>query len=39
MLKVAQGQTSGSTKNYEEAGSIVYTTVSSIKTVLSWSCR
>ena len=40
MLKVTQGQTSRSTKNYEEAGSIVYTTVSSIKTVLSLNaCR
>jgi len=40
MLKVTQGQTSRSTKNYEEAGSVVYTTVSSIKTVLSLNaCR
>jgi len=35
MLKVTQTQTARSTKNYEEAGSIVYTCVSSIKTVLS----
>jgi len=40
MLKTTQTQTSRATKNYEEAGSIVYTTVSSIKTVLSLNaCR
>jgi len=40
MLKVTQGQTSRSIKNYEEAGSICYMTVSSIKTVLSLNaCR
>ena len=35
LLKVNQGKTTRENKNYEEAGSVVYSTASSIKTVLS----